>query len=248
MHASHLDFAKCWLDTALTFFYPDLCQICSSECATAREGYVCGQCYQNLRFIKPPFCERCGLPFEGEMTAQFECSNCREMDLHFLSARAAVAARGTALDVIHRYKYQRALWFEPFLFDLLRREAEPVLRDGRWDLIVPVPLFPLKKREREFNQAEHLAAGLGAAIGIPVNTRLLERVQHTRTQTLLTRSQRADNVRNAFCVRAKSFLQGQRIVLVDDVLTTGATTSACAKALKAAGAGDVSVWTVARGI
>ena len=86
------------------------------------------------------------------------------------------------------------------------------------------------------------------AIGIPVNTCLLERVQHTRTQTLLTRSQRADNVRNAFCVRAKSFLQGQRIVLVDDVLTTGATTSACAKALKAAGAGDVSVWTVARGI
>ena len=248
MHASHLDFAKCWLDTALTFFYPDLCQICSSEWATARDGYVCAKCCQNLRFIKPPFCERCGLPFTGEMTTQFECSNCREMDLHFLSARAAVAARGIALDVIHRYKYQRALWFEPFLFDLLRRRAEPVLRDGHWDLIVPVPLFPLKKREREFNQAEHLATGLGAAIGIPVNTRLLERVQHTRTQTLLTRTQRADNVRNAFCVRPKSFLQGQRIVLVDDVLTTGATTSACAKALKAAGAGDVSVWTVARGL
>ena len=248
MHASHLGFIKCWLDTALTFFYPDLCQICGSERATAREGYVCLRCCQNLRFIKPPFCDRCGLPFNGEMTTQFECSNCREMDLHFLSARAAVAARGVALDVIHRYKYQRALWFEPFLFDLLRRQAEPALRDGHWDLVVPVPLFPLRKREREFNQAERLATGLGSAIGIPVNTRLLERVQHTRTQTLLTRSQRADNVRNAFCVRPDSFLQGQRIVLVDDVLTTGATTSACAKALKAAGAGDVSVWTVARGL
>jgi ComF family protein len=182
------------------------------------------------------------------MTMQFECGNCQEMDLHFVSARAAVAASGIALDVIHRYKYQRALWFEPFLFDLLRRQAEPVLRNEHWDLIVPVPLFPLKKREREFNQADHLATGLSTAIGIPVNTELLERVQHTRTQTLLTRSQRADNVRNAFCVRPRFVLEGQRIILVDDVLTTGATASACAKALKAAGAGDVSVWTVARGL
>jgi competence protein ComFC len=76
------------------------------------------------RFIRPPFCERCGLPFSGDLTAPFECTNCREMELHFSSARSAVVARGVVLEAIHRYKYQRALWFEPFLADLLFREAE----------------------------------------------------------------------------------------------------------------------------
>jgi len=115
-------------------------------------------------------------------------------------------------------------------------------------MIVPVPLHPLKKREREFNQAERLASLLGAAIGTPVNTRMLRRVEPTRTQTLLTREQRAANVRNAFAVRHGCQLDGQSIILVDDVLTTGATTSACARALQTAGAGEVCVWTVARGL
>jgi len=113
---------------------------------------------------------------------------------------------------------------------------------------VPVPLHPAKRREREFNQAERLAVRLGAATKIPVRARLLKRVVPTRTQTLLTRQERAANVRNAFALRAGRQLDGERIVLLDDVFTTGATTSACAKVLRAAGAGEVCVWTVARGI
>ena len=170
------------------------------------------------------------------------------MELRFQSARAAVVAGKLVLDVIHRYKYQRALWFEPFLADLLVRAARPILAAEHWDMIVPVPLHPLKKREREFNQAERLAARLGAATGIPVDTRVLRRVAPTRTQTLLTREQRAANVRNAFAVRPGCQLDSGRIIIVDDVLTTGATTSACARALQAAGAEEVCVWTVARGL
>ena len=243
--------AKCWLDAGLGFFYPDICQICRNECATADEGYVCGHCRSReggLRFIEPPFCERCGLPYEGAFTTTFECGNCREMELHFQAARAAVAAQGVVLDAIHRYKYQRALWFEPFLAGLLVDRAAPLVVQERWDLIVPVPLHPLKQREREFNQAERLAARLGQAVGIPVARRLLRRVEPTRTQTLLTRRERAANVRRAFAVRPGTCLDGERIILVDDVLTTGATTSACAQALRSAGAGDVYVWTVARGL
>jgi len=170
------------------------------------------------------------------------------MELHFRSARSAVVAGELVLEVIHRYKYQRARWFEPFLADLLARQAEPVLRQEKWDMIVPVPLHSAKKREREFNQAERLAAHLSAVTHLPVNTRLLRRVEPTRTQTLLTRPQRAANVRNAFALRQEQKLRGERIVLLDDVLTTGATTSACAKVLLAAGAGEVCVWTVARGL
>lgn len=237
-----------WLNVGLGFLYPETCQLCGEQPATAREGFVCRHCWTQVRFIRPPFCERCGLPYPGELTAPFECTNCRGMELHFSSARSAVVARGLVLEVIHRYKYRRALWFEPFLADLLIREARPVLQEQHWDFIAPVPLHPLKHREREFNQAERLANYLSAATGIPLNTKLLRRVLPTTTQTQLTREQRAANMRRAFAANDSAGLDGARIVLVDDVFTTGATTSACARALRAAGAGDVCVWTVARGL
>jgi ComF family protein len=170
------------------------------------------------------------------------------MELHFCHARSAVAARGLVLDIIHRYKYRQALWFEPFLADLLVRQAAPPLRREGWDVIVPVPLHPLKQSEREFNQAERLAGYLGAATHLPVRANVLRRVAPTRTQTRLPRDERSANVRRAFALRPDAAVAGQRIVLVDDVLTTGATTSACARVLMAAKAENVCVWTVARGL
>jgi competence protein ComFC len=237
-----------WLNAGLGLIYPEVCQICGMARATPAEGYACGDCQAKARFIEEPFCERCGRPFEGDITTRFECANCQEMQWAFQSARSAVVARDPVLEVIHRYKYQRALWFEPFLAGLFIRAAKPVLTEANWDMIVPVPLHPSKQREREFNQAERLADRLGAAVRIHVNKRLLQRAIPTRTQTQLSRSERLANVRNAFAMRPAQRLNGERIVLVDDVFTTGATTSACARVLSAAGAGQVCVWTVARGI
>ena len=237
-----------WLDAGLGLFYPEVCQLCTAERATAREGFVGPQCWSQVRFIRPPFCNRCGLPYRGDLTTQFECTNCRELKLHFSSARSAVVAKTVVLEAIHRFKYSRARWFEPFLADLLRREAAPVLRGAGWDFIVPVPLHPLKEREREFNQAEVLARHLGEAAGIPLGTKILQRIAATATQTRLTREQRAANMGGAFALHPGASPAGQRIVLVDDVFTTGATTNACAKALRAAGATEVCVWTVARGL
>ena len=237
------------LDAALTFLYPAVCQICATERAAPAAGFVCPRCRLRVRHLKPPLCDRCGLPYAGDLSTPFECVNCRGMKLHFRSARSAAAAHGPVLEALHRYKYQRALWFEPFLADLLIAAAEPELRRQKWDWIVPVPLHPTKRREREFNQAERLAARLGAATGIAVNNGLLERVVPTRTQTLLTREARAANVRRAFAWRdRRRRLHGERILLVDDVFTTGATTSACARVMRTAGAGEICVWTVARGL
>lgn len=212
------------------------------------QGFVCGNCWTGVRFIKPPFCERCGLPYEGDITSSFICSNCHDLELHFCSARSAVAAKSVTLEVIHRFKYQRALWFEPFLADLLLRAALSKLQSEKWDLVVPVPLHPTKQREREFNQAERIALPLAHALNIPLRNNLVSRVLPTRTQTLLTRNQRAENVRRAFVAVPKTKLHGARIILVDDVLTTGATTSACARVLRSQGAAEVCVWTVARGL
>ncbi len=237
-----------WLNAGLGWVYPEVCQLCGAERATPAQGYVCCSCQAKARFIEPPFCQRCGRPYQGNITSEFECNNCQEMEWHFQSARSAVVARDPVLEVIHRYKYQRALWFEPFLADLLIQAAAPGLAGQNGAVIVPVPLHPTKQREREFNQAERLARRLGAATGLPVNKRLVQRILPTQTQTQLTREDRLANVRNAFAMRKGRRLGGERIILLDDVFTTGATTSACAGVLTAAGAGEVWVWTVARGI
>jgi competence protein ComFC len=237
-----------WINTGLGFFYPETCRVCEAERATVRDGYVGPRCWSQVRFIKPPFCACCGLPFAGDLTTPFECTNCRELELHFSSARSAVIAGGIVRETIHRFKYQRQMWFENFLAGLLLREAVPALRHEKWDMIVPVPLHPLKQRAREFNQAEQLAVHLAAALNLRLNPKLLQRVTPTATQTRLSREQRSANMRGAFAVRRGARLDGERVVLVDDVFTTGATTSACAGTLLAAGAGAVCVWTVARGL
>jgi len=237
-----------WLDNGLALLYPEVCQLCHAEPATPREGFVGSHCWSQVRFIRPPFCDRCGLPFEGEITDAFECANCQELELQFTSARSAAVAKGVVLEVIHRFKYSRALWFENFLADLLVREAAPILRRQPWDLLVPVPLHPLKEREREFNQSALLARHLSRAINIPGDEQILRRTKPTETQTHLSRDQRATNMKSAFAVRPGASLDGSRIVLVDDVFTTGATTNDCARALRRAGAAEVCVWTVARGL
>ncbi|MCB1126529.1 MAG: ComF family protein [Verrucomicrobiae bacterium] len=242
--------ANRWLEALLALVYPSVCQICGAGRAVAREGYVCDACRcrpDGVRFILPPFCERCGLPVEGAVTTAYECGNCRDMQLDFSQARAVVVATGLVMEVIHRYKYNRALWFEPFLAELLCRKAAPEIA-GTFDAIVPVPLHPLKAREREFNQAERLATTLGRASGLPVLRRAVRRVRFTATQTAFNRGERQRNMRGAFAVATGEPLVGRRLVVVDDVLTTGATTSACARALRKAGATEVAVWTVARGL
>ncbi len=239
---------KSWLDAGLAFFYPEVCQVCRVNRATPAEGFLCKACARQVEVITPPFCERCGLPVVGQVTTAFECSQCRDTPRHFTQARSAIVAKGVALEVIHRYKYQRALWFEPFLASQLVRQVQLFLVDQSWDLIVPVPLHSTKEREREFNQAERLARHLGKARGIPVNARLIRRVKYTQTQTHLDYRRRQENMRGAFTGCPGQQLNGERIILVDDVFTTGATTDACARTLLDMGAGSVMVWTLARGV
>ncbi len=235
-----------FINAGLDLIYPTVCQICERERTTARAGFVCRTCRSQTRFITPPFCNRCGLPFAGEITTAFECSNCREMELDFDHARAAVTLDGPVQTALHRFKYSRAEWFEPFLARLLIARAAPELAPADWDFIIPVPLHGVKLREREFNQADRLARRLAKVTGIRHDSELLRRVKPTETQIRLSRAERAANLRGAFEANHAS-LHGAHVTLVDDVLTTGATTSAAAAALRKAGVARVAVWTVARG-
>ena len=206
-------------------------------------------CRQEVRLLQGPCCNRCGLPFSGALTEGFTCANCGDMTLHFTRARAAAAAQGPLLEIIHRWKYSRALWFEPYLAELLGAAAAAAVATEGWNLIVPVPLHPAREREREFNQAEHLAGHLAGATGLRLASGVVARGFRTHTQTRLSREDRAANMRAVFEPgRRAQVAAGRRVVLVDDVLTTGATANACAQVLQRLGAAEVCVWTLARGL
>lgn len=235
-------------EALLGLIYPNCCQICADEPATADDGYVGARCRQSVRFIGDARCLRCGLPFPGDLTQDFACANCADVDLEFESARAAVVAGDVLMEIVHRFKYQRARWFEPFLVNLLLEAALPELTHAGWTAVVPVPLHPVRERDREFNQAECLARPLARSLGIPVRRRLVHRIEPTETQTHLSRIDRARNVRRAFRAVDNDRLDGESIVVVDDVLTTGSTTSAVAGVLKRLGASRICVWSVARAV
>lgn len=237
---------KSCLESLLGFFYPEVCQVCHEQRATKAQGYVCPECAKRARWIMPPQCAVCGLPAPGGVPDGYTCAWCSEERPAFLRARAAVFFADMVQEIVHRYKYRREVWFGAFLGDLLSRAAKPSVSGGGWDFIVPVPLHRNRLRERQFNQAEVLAGYLARATGVPLNARLLKRVEDTRSQTKLSRQEREANVRKAFALCAHTKLGGERIVVVDDVFTTGATTNACAQALQQGGAGDVLVWTLAR--
>jgi competence protein ComFC len=239
-----------FLELALRTIFPHVCEICGEREAGPAASYICQHCRQHPRAIKkvrPPICKICGLWYEGAITLDFVCRNCFDLELEFTSARAAVEYAGLAKEVIHRFKYGRNEWFEPFLAELLIEAALPELRLELVDLIVPIPLHRRKRRKRGFNQAERLSARLSAAAGIPFDAKLVERVRDTNAQAGLDRDDRMENVKNAFKYVAPVALKRQRILLIDDVLTTGLTASACAKELRKNGAREVRVWTVARG-
>src|SRR5262245_44817413 len=120
---SHQRVGNRWIEALLGLVYCSLCQLCERERAGRPEGFVCQKCRFRVARVVPPYCNRCGLPYEGEVDHSFVCSNCRDLPLEFDWARAAVIADPMMLDVIHRYKYNRALWFEEFLADLLVEQA-----------------------------------------------------------------------------------------------------------------------------
>ncbi len=232
---------------ALELLYPRNCQLCLRAIEDANAiGYVCADCLRSVRPIRAPFCQKCGLPFRGEITATFECGNCRDKHYVFDRAIAAVTTQGIVRDCVHQFKYARHEWFGALLAHYL---IEAGLQHFDWseiDAIVPVPLHSRKLREREFNQAEHLGGKLSRAFRKPQISDNLRRVRDTQTQTRLDTKGRADNMRGAFAAKNPEAFEGNRLVLVDDVFTTGATTNECASILLKAGAQSVSVLTVAR--
>jgi ComF family protein len=228
-----------------SLFYPAHCVNC--EVPLDEHGYLCTACGDSAWRIKPPFCAVCSQPFEGAIGGQFSCVNCSERRFHFDCAVSAYRSRGVVRELIHRFKYNQELYLRHPLAEWLAGSLDdPRIASRPFDFFVPVPLHPVRLREREFNQSRVLAEMLSAKTGAPVLD-CLRRVRQTRTQTRFDRAERMENLLNAFEARMLPAVQDQRLLLVDDVLTTGSTVAECARVLIEAGAASVRVITVARG-
>jgi ComF family protein len=229
---------------AVSLLYPATCSICGKH---VRAGeYLCSGCEAKIVRIVAPFCQTCSEPFEGSISTVFTCANCAHRTIYFEAAVAAYRGRGVVREIIHEFKYARQIHLRHLVARWVRAALDDErLRDCHFNIIVPVPLHPARQRERGFNQASLLAELLSAQTSIPSKP-LLERIRYTTTQTALDRSERMENLHNAFRLRKNADVRGLRVLLIDDVLTTGSTLSECARVLKRGGAISIHAATAAR--
>lgn len=224
--------------------YPPTCTICSAS--VGLREYLCVDCEAKLLRIVPPFCAKCSEPFDGAITNIFSCANCSHRVLYFDAAVSAYRSRGIARHVILNFKYGRQIHLRHLVARwLIAAFDDPRLRQRSFDAIVPVPLHPARERERGFNQAALLAERVDPHLGVQVRP-VLQRVRFTTTQTAFDRAERIQNLRHAFRLRRNADVRNLRVLLIDDVLTTGSTLSECARVLKENGAHSVYAATAAR--
>lgn len=228
---------------ALDIALPTLCVACHEP--VAGDG-VCAACWGKLSFIAPPFCARLGIPFVYDPGPGLLSMQAIADPPAYQRARAAVRYDEVARTMVHALKYQDRTDLAPAMGRWMARAGQELLADA--DALVPVPLHWRRGWSRRYNQSGALAGVIGKSARLPVIGNVLRRVRPTLQQVGLSKADRALNVQGAFKVplEQKSSVQGRRIVLVDDVLTSGATVDACARALLRARAASVDVLVFAR--
>ena len=230
---------------------PSLCRICGKTLVAEDQPFFCNRCWAGIRPIPPPVCPCCGGPFASTVALEYSpghlCGECRDRPPAFDSARAVGYYQGVLVEAIHLFKYKAKTKLSRYLAARMHEEAYKISdAQGSLDVVLPVPLHPVRLRQREFNQSLLLAHELSRGLKMPLLFDVLERSRWTRPQVELDGEERRKNVRKAFSIKRPEQIVGLRILLIDDVYTTGATVNECAKVLKKAGAKTVHVLTLAR--
>lgn len=230
--------------------FPACCPICDEVQEQQFTGesrtQICPSCEKHIKRVMPPFCLRCGKPLGEEQVRREYCADCAKKKHAFVQGRAVFVYQGALIGSMHRLKYANRRDYAP----VFAREAYETY--GSWirriepDAIIPVPLHPKRRRRRGYNQAQLLAKALAELTGIPMRADLLLRTRNTRPQKALSGEERKNNLKNAFQM-SKKIVQLEKVLLVDDIYTTGSTVDAAAEALMRTGVKKVYVLCICIG-
>ncbi|MCL2621613.1 MAG: ComF family protein [Firmicutes bacterium] len=215
----------------LGFLFPDnlTCIFCGDELNGNATDGVCDECFKELPFNNGKVCVKCGVQLKSDANI---CMHCKNTYFTFLQARSSFVYEGKIAHLVKTYKYDNKMYLSkvvaPFMVNTY------LINKFDADVIIPVPLYKWRKFHRGFNQSELLANQIGKTLNIPVVVNNLVRVRKTKTQTKLTSKEREVNLTNAFRVLNAKELKGKKVLLVDDVFTTGSTVEFCARELQKA--------------
>jgi len=237
------------LDALASVVFPAPCRVCGTTLLDASRIPICKSCLDSFLPVSEPMCQCCGRPFISPVAGQAIrplCRHCRAGIYAFERARSFAIYNDPLVSAITLLKYEEVTrlgdWFAARLAEVVERAG----KDFRADVVVPVPLHPDRQRERGYNQAEMIARPLARRLRLKLGPYLLVRTQPRPPVLFLSRAQRWESVRGAYATRQGVQVDKLRVLLVDDVLTTGATLDACARVLLKAGAAAVLGLTVAR--
>lgn len=241
-----------WVGVFLDAIYPPRCRFCKAYLEEGDAACFCAACRRRIRLIGSPLCTTCGRPFAGAGREDHRCGECLVRRPFFARARAWACYSRDAeepdplREVIQRFKYGRRVSLGKPLGRLMAAGCRGLFPEGSLDGLIPVPLHPKRLRWRGFNQALVLAREVSRRWELPLHPFALARLKETLPQTELGEEERKRNVRGAFAVASREAVAGKRLLVVDDVYTSGATVNECARALLRGGAKEVSVLTLAR--
>lgn len=240
-------FGPQYAQTMLDFLFPAECAACHNFAGDQRIVVFCQSCWNTIRLLPSNGCEQCGKPFAAAAFAGFLCGDCRAFPPAYDRVLSAAMYDGVMKEAIHQFKFSRRFRLGKPLAHLLMAQLDGRLDYSAYHAILPVPLHRSRSKQRGYNQAEILAKEIATTRRLALMTQNLVRARHTAAQWQFnSKRERLKNVKGAFQLRNPEQICGKRLLLIDDIFTTGSTANECAKTLKHAGAEAVVVLTVSR--
>ncbi len=237
-------------DFTLRLLFPGACPICDEveEQTVTGDGVprICPACEARVRRVRGPYCMRCGKPLAGADGRREYCGDCMKKEHKFVQGRAVFVYQGAIIGSMHRLKYSNRRDYATVFAREAFETYAPWLARVAPQAIIPVPLHPKRRKKRGYNQAALIAAEISRLTGIPLREDLLQRSRNTDPQKNLNHEERKNNLKNAFQI-AKNIVQLDKVLLIDDIYTTGSTADAAAGALARAGVGQVYVLCICIG-
>lgn len=240
------------VEPILNLLFPVYCPVCDSYMERDKSRVLCPKCWDSIIRINPPYCIKCCKPyysFNNDNHRQKEghlCNQCRRIRIYFDHTLSGGIYDGALREAIHLFKYNGKKNLSTPLGDFLYDELKTKIAFEKFEYIIPVPLHKIRLKERGFNQTLLISRRLSKNSKIPIITNVLKKKKPTPPQADLPLKDRKRNVRGAFFLKNPHKIHGRRIILLDDVYTTGSTVNECSRVLKKAGAAEVTVFTLAR--